>query len=332
MFVLTEDQMISGVLPKHNSGYVLIKAKDAHEYEFRLTAPEDEALLLNAKRQASAPKSPQQKAKDTKKKLVVAKKGKSMKPGTKGKLVKKGKKGAGSKEASPSTKISLKALLSGRKGAGKKGKGQPAKVNPTKKSGKKGSATKGKSKKDSDSRPGTPTQSQGLQALLEAASQIDRLDANNPSTPASTSAAAKPSPSPAKVTRRSAAMAAAAAANAAVSSASSKQSVPAATVQSSGTFTSATVTSISSSAAPMIITTQPVLTAQGTSLPAGTTLLGPLPAGIQAAPQISMAVLQKLLGLSVLPPGNCSLVSFHFIRAWEEKRLNMFENKIQLYI
>ena len=179
---VADEHLTSAVLSKHNSGYVLIKAKDAHEFEFRLTGNEDSSPQPSPKKLAIAPKSPStspEKRKELPKKKVGAMVYKS-----KSKLLAKNKglklktKMSPSKEMSPSTKVNLKTLLTGRKVAAAAA-ARKAKLAMGQKTPPPIRKSKRRSKGKRHDGPDTPTQSKGLQALLEAASQIDRLDASS---------------------------------------------------------------------------------------------------------------------------------------------------------
>ena len=311
-FILTEEHRTTEVLPRHNSGYVLIKSKDAHEFEFRLTQPEGNAQPPTTKRPTPAPKStsPQKKTKGGKKRTLSgsspAKKGKG-KVGPKGAALKKEGRQAkkvkkpAEKEPSPSTKVSLKALLSGRKNSAKRAKGGQGVSQASKKAkgGKKagGAAAKGRGKKEGGgSRAGTPNQAQGLQALLEAASQIDRMDAlTSPSVTVPTNTKASSS-------ARSKRLAARTSVTAVVP--------PKAAPIIHTTTQAATLAAVPSIATPIVFATDQMVPVTGaTFTPHPVLTSGPSTAAPASVPaQVSLSILQKYLGLSALPATAVSTV------------------------
>ena len=209
-----------------------------------------------------------------------------------GKQVKKLKKGSG-KEPSPATKVSLRALLSGRKNTASARRAKVGlganQANKKVKGGKKaGTAkTKGRGKQErASSGAGTPTQSQGLEALLEAANQIEGMD-----TRASSTATTSSSTTSRAASKRSAKHASAAAVRA--SHAASAVDTP----------VSPAAPSVS---APVMFTTKPVMVASGST---GNTLTPvPVLASVQSAgtpavlpSQVPLGMLQKFLSLSAVP-------------------------------
>ena len=309
-FIFTEEHRTTEVLPRHNSGYVLIKSKDAHEFEFRLTQPEGTAQPPTTKRPTPAPKStsPQKKTKGGKKRTLSGnspvKKGKG-KVGPKGAALKKEGRQAkkvkkpAEKEPSPSTKVSLKALLSGRKNSAKRAKGGQGVSQASKKAkgGKKvgGAAVKGRGKKEGGgSGAGTPNQAQGLQALLEAASQIDRMDAlTSPSVTVPTNTKAASS-------ARSKRLAARTSVTAVVP--------PKAAPIIHTTTQAATLAAVPSIATPIVFATDQMVPVTGaTFTPHPVLTSGPSTAASVPA-QVSLSILQKYLGLSALPATAVSTV------------------------
>ena len=312
LVILPEERRTSeGVLPRHNSGYVLIKAKDAHEFEFRLTQPEATAQPSNPKRSTPAAKSYtlQKKTKGGKKSTVSVsppKKGKGKAAHKvaalkkEGRQVKKGKKSA-EKEPSPSTKVSLKALLSGRKNSAKRARGGQGASQASRKAkgGKKagGAAAKGRGKKAGSGRgTGTCTQAQGLQALLEAANQIDRMDAlTSPSATTPTNTNSLSSPSSKHL-------------SASTSVAVDLQPVAAPIIHT--TAQPAALPLAASIAAPIVFATNqtvPVTGATFTPRP----VLNPRPSvatSVPATPPMSLSMLHKYLGLSAVPATAASTV------------------------
>ncbi|XP_070186837.1 uncharacterized protein [Littorina saxatilis] len=312
-----EEERTSEILSRHNSGYVLIKTKDAHEYEFKLTPTDSGSQPNNSKRPAASPKTPPKQGKGVKKKLTSSspsKKGKGKggqqkSPAVKkdAKPVKKMKK-SGEKEASPATKVSLKALLSGRKkGAGSKRAraGQPATTQVIKKTrgGKKagGVATRGKSRKDG-SKTGADTSQQGpggLEALLEAASQIDRMAAlTSPSTTAPTTTK---STSVAR-SKRSAAPVSSSVARPLLQSPPIIYATPASVGHQISQQTVSGVGAPIMFAARHPLVATPV-TAGTTFIPVPHTVLAPVTSGavsVSLPTQVSHSMLQKFLGLSAI--------------------------------
>lgn len=203
----TETQTTSAAFQRHGSGFVLIKSKDAHEYEFRLTSSSAESTSVtqqtDLKKQFGSLKSlsAQRKTQATKKKSSVVKTitGASRKAKGNAKVAKsrslqnartKARKTIeenteGQSRSKPS-KISLKELLSSRQGttssiSAKKSRSKRSTNSPTKKNKKEkeDSETLRKSKLDEEKNMETPVQHHGLQAcmlLLEAATQLDRMD------------------------------------------------------------------------------------------------------------------------------------------------------------
>ena len=217
-----------------------------------------------------------------------------------GRQAKKVKKPA-EKEPSPSTKVSLKALLSGRKNSAKRAKGGQGVNQASKKAkgGKKvgGAAVKGRGKKEGGgSRAGTPNQAQGLQALLEAASQIDRMDAlTSPSVTVPTNTKASSS-------ARSKRLAARTSVTAVVP--------PKAAPIIHTTTQAATLAAVPSIATPIVFATDQMVPVTGaTFTPHPVLTSGPSTAAPASVPaQVSLSILQKYLGLSALPATAVSTV------------------------
>lgn len=205
------------------------------------------------------------------------------------------------KEPSPSTKVSLKALLSGRKNSAKRAKAGQGVNQASKKAkgGKKvgGAAVKGRGKKEgSGSGAGTSTQAQGLQALLEAASQIDRMDAlTSPSVTAPTNTKSSSSARSKRLAARTSLTAV----------------LPHKAAPTIHTTTQAvTLDEVPSIATPIVFATDQMVPVTGatftphpvlTSRPSTT-----VPASVPA--QVSLSILQKYLGLSALPSTAVSTV------------------------
>lgn len=203
----------SAIFQRHGSGYVLIKSKDAHEYEFRLTSNEGEVdtnQQLSPQKSSPQRKSPVRRKKPAAKSALSAvgsaKKGKG-KDSTKGILKQKGGKKLGNKKKKaaveragpPRSKpppVTLQALLAGRQvnRSSKRPRTSRAAGGVTRKPrSRKASSSTAKSstsKGGEDSGAGTPTQRQGLDAcmlLLEAATQLDRMDSLSKSGTSTTS-------------------------------------------------------------------------------------------------------------------------------------------------
>ncbi|KAL8613558.1 hypothetical protein ACOMHN_021977 [Nucella lapillus] len=297
------DQMSSDV-SRNSSGYVLIKSKDTHAIEFRLT-PQQSALQASGnKKAASSSKSasPQKKGKGNKKKTpsggssVKKAKGKVgqknislKKDGKTTKKVKKGNEKSG--ESSSSAKVSLKALLSGRKNAAgsKKAKGGQASSLASKKTKKDkktaGSGAKKNKTERTDSRTSSPVQSQGLEALWEAATQIEKMDTLTcapPTAPTSTPSRAIP--------KR--------AARTKVVSAPPSQKPT--TPRSKPVTTSQLI--VPSVATPIVLAAHPVVGTRTTFTPIPVLASVPAAGAPTALPtQVSLEMLQKFLGLSTVP-------------------------------
>ncbi|XP_076459765.1 uncharacterized protein LOC143292941 [Babylonia areolata] len=304
------EQASSEVLSRNNSGFVLIKSKESHEIEFRLTPPQtsQQSSGGGTRRVVSASKSvsPQRKGKGTKRKPPAAgslvKKGKGKVGQKTGALKKDGKakkmKKAGEKsDPSAATKVSLKALLSGRRNMtiSKKGKAGPTAGMVTKKMkrAKKTDSPAGKAKQKTASTSGTssPLQSQGLDALLEAANQIESMDT---STSALSTPVANSSPSRAIPKRGSR------------TKVVSAQPAPKSSPARSRAAPNSQLIVPNAAAAPIVLATTPAMIttrttgAAFTPIPVMASMQAPGASSTSMTSQVSLDMFQKLLGLSTV--------------------------------